>query len=251
MKGLTAIKLFIVFSFPLLEIPTLPANSSAITVFDPSNFAQNALTAIRDLQSNINEARMLANDVVSLANEAKNLTSLPFDVINEFSTQFSQLFLVVNSIDGMMEDLETLESKFDELYPDFTNEANAVSRKAITESVREWIQKSRDSIEGANKVQAQVMDSLPKTQSQLEELMSNSQGAIGILQATQAGNQIAGTISGNLLSLNTQLAALSQAHNSFLMEINSSAASARNRMDHVLDGWTDSRSERQIEENPY
>jgi P-type conjugative transfer protein TrbJ len=53
--------------------------------------------------------------------------------------------------------------------------------------------------------------------------MSDSQGAVGILQAAQAGNQIAATVSGNLIQLNAQLATYTQAHTAYLMEVNSAS----------------------------
>lgn len=251
MKTKNTVRVIFLLVFIPLNIETTARSAQAITVFDPSNFGQNVLQAVRDLQSNINEARMLANDVISLANEARNLASLPFDLIQEFTGQFQELFTVVSSIEGMMDDLANLESKFEELYPDFTERFDPVSRKSMSEDVRQWIKKTREMMEGANKVGSQVLQTLPQTQAQLETLMSDSQGAVGILQATQAGNQIAGTISGNLMNLNAQLAAYTQAHTAFLMEINSSAAAAKNRMEHVLDDWGKPYSGRSLDENPF
>ncbi len=110
---------------------------------------------------------------------------------------------------------------------------------------------TRSTVLGAVKTGAQVLDSLPKSQEQLTALMSNSQGAVGILQATQAGNQIAANIAGQLLNLNAQLATYSQAHASYLMSINASADGARKRMEHVLDGWGQGYEGKMIEENPF
>ena len=251
MKRRTFCRLLAAFSaLPLIaSFPARPA--CAIVVFDPTNMSQNVLQALRALDSNVNEARMIANQIISLSNEAKNLTSLPYDIIEDFSGQFSNLFTTVGSINGLMQNLSTLQSRFEELYPDFANQWDPVSRQSMAEDIKRQLSATRETMLGAAKTGAQVLDSLPQTQAQLEKLMADSQGAAGILQATQAGNQIAGSVAGQLLSLNTQLAAYSQAHMSLLMEMNSSNAAARNRMDHVLDGWEKRYSGRAIAENPF
>ncbi len=237
----------------LLPLTTLMPSStaSAYVVFDPSNFGQNILQAIRLLQSNVNEARQIANQVMSLANDARNLASLPFDVINDYSNQFNRLFTTVGTINGLMQNLTNLESRFEELYPDLQNQWDPVSRQSMADDMKKWLTATRETMLGAAKTGAQVLESLPQTQAQLAQLMSSSQGAVGILQATQAGTQIAGTIAGQLINLNAQLATYSQAHTSYLMSINSSAEAARNRMDHVLDGWSSGYAGKPIKENPF
>ena len=47
-------------------------------VYDPTNYAQNVLTAARTLEQINNQIRSLQNQATSLINEARNLTSLPF-----------------------------------------------------------------------------------------------------------------------------------------------------------------------------
>lgn len=228
-----------------------PLESKAFIVFDPSNFAQSVIQAIRLLQSNINEARMIANQVISIANEAKNLTKLPFDIIQDFSSQFSNLFETTGSINGLMQNLSSLQAQFEELYPNFLEMYDPVSRSSMADDAQRWVQTTRDMILGVSKTGAQVLQSLPTTQSQLERLMADSQGAVGILQATQAGNQIAATISGNLINLNAQLATYTQAHTAFLMEWNGAEGAAKNRMDHVLDGIDTPYAGKSLPENPF
>lgn len=231
---------------------SLPLRSaSAIVVFDPSNYSQNVLQAIRDLQSNINEARMITNQVISLANEARNLTALPWDMIENFSGQFSSMFSAVGSINGLMQNLANLESRFEELYPDFNNQWNPVARTSMAEDMKRWLSATRESMLGAARTGAQVLENLPQTQADLEKLVSDSQGAVGILQATQAGNQVAATVAGQLMNLNAQLASYSQAHQSYLLALNTAAQASKNRMEHVLDGWNEPYTGKLINENPF
>ena len=221
------------------------------TVYDPANHAENILSALRQLKSNLNEARMIANQVRSLAHEVRNLTKLPFDIIADFNGEFSDLFSTMGTINGMMQNLETLESEFEKLFPDFLSQSGPEPRASIAEDIKIQIANTREVMLGAAKTGAQVLENLPKTKEELAKLMSDSQGAVGILQATQAGNQIAGTISGNLIQLNAQVATYTQAHTAYLMEINSASAAAKNRMDHVLKDWAKPSGGKSIAENPF
>ena len=58
-----------------------PPAHAQITVFDPSNFIQNSLTAARSLQEINNQLQQLTNEATMLVNEARNLTSLPFSIV--------------------------------------------------------------------------------------------------------------------------------------------------------------------------
>src|SRR3954453_24192979 len=55
----------------------VPARAQ-MTVFDPSNYSQNVLTAARALQQINNQIQSLQNEAMSLINEARNLASLPY-----------------------------------------------------------------------------------------------------------------------------------------------------------------------------
>jgi len=52
-------------------------------VFDPSNYVQNTLTAIRTLEQINNQIRQLQNEAQMLMNQARNLASLPSSVVGQ------------------------------------------------------------------------------------------------------------------------------------------------------------------------
>lgn len=237
------------FVFFTLFVPC--TSYAGIPVIDYTNLVQNILTAVRTLQSNINEATQIANQVKSLANEAKNLKDLKFDIIQDFNGQFTDLFQTVGTINGLMQDLSSLQARFDQLYPDYSAQYGPIPGYQISGETQTWITETRNMMLGAAKTGAQVLQNLPQSQSELETLMQKSQNSAGILQATQAGNQIAATVAGGLISLNTQMASYSQAHTAYLMEINSSAAITKTRMDHALDDWAQPNNSNLIAENPF
>ena len=57
--------------------PLSPAQAQSV-VFDPSNYAQNVMTAAHTLQQINNQITSLQNQARSLLNQAKNLANLPY-----------------------------------------------------------------------------------------------------------------------------------------------------------------------------
>ena len=49
-------------------------------VYDPSNYAQNVLTAARSLEQINHQIEMIQNQATSLINEARNLAAMPFSM---------------------------------------------------------------------------------------------------------------------------------------------------------------------------
>ena len=56
-------------------------------VYDPTNYAQNVLTAARSLQQINNQIQQIQQQATSLINEARNLASLPFSSLQQLQQQ--------------------------------------------------------------------------------------------------------------------------------------------------------------------
>ena len=67
----------------------VPARAQ-MTVFDPSNYSQNVLTAARALQQVNNQIQSLQNQATSLINEARNLASLPYSSLEQLQQTIGQ-----------------------------------------------------------------------------------------------------------------------------------------------------------------
>ncbi len=65
-----------------------PAQAQWI-VFDPTNYAQNVLTAARELQQVNNQIQSLENQATMLINQAKNLASLPYSSLAQLEQSIS------------------------------------------------------------------------------------------------------------------------------------------------------------------
>jgi P-type conjugative transfer protein TrbJ len=63
----------------VLALSLTPLGSSrAQIVFDPSNYAQNVMTAANTLQQINNQIMSLQNEATMIMNQARNLASLPY-----------------------------------------------------------------------------------------------------------------------------------------------------------------------------
>ena len=71
-KGLVVAALGVTVGALTTLLPSSPARAQ-FTVFDPSNYTQNLLTAARTLQQVNNQIRSLQNEATMLLNQAKNL----------------------------------------------------------------------------------------------------------------------------------------------------------------------------------
>lgn len=222
------ITMLLVLLLPLCQVV-------AITVYDPANHAQNILSAVRAAISNVNEAKMLAHQVQSLANDLKNLTKLDYSMVDEFSGDLHQLFGVLGQIDGLMSELDEVDARYSDLYPDYQEWHKGISGEDYQEQTRAWIDENRDMMRGALKTGAQILSSLPSSQEQIDKLVVDSQDAIGILQAAQASNQLTAEVGGQLIKLNSMLATWVQADASSRAQSNAERAALENRMRHVLE----------------
>ena len=232
-KYISRVSIILLLQF-VVVIPN--AGATGIPVFDAGNFSQNVLSAIRDLMSNLNEARMIAHQVESLSNQFKNLTSLPDSIADDYANQFTQLYSKMGQVHGMASNLANLEEQFEEYFPQYEMKSK-IGGEAVSAQTKKWLELSRNSMLRSSMTSAKIIEDLPRSQANVEKLLDDSDNSVGILQAAQAGNQISAVVAGNLTNLNAQLATQSQAYNSVLMQINTANSASKNRMEHVLDGY--------------
>jgi len=81
-------------------------------VYDPSNYAQNVLTAARTLEQINNQIRMLQNQATQLINEARNLEALPLTVIEPLQQQIRQTQQLLSKAQGIAYDVQAIEREF-------------------------------------------------------------------------------------------------------------------------------------------
>jgi len=100
----------------MLTATTLPASGQWI-VFDPTNYAQNVLTAARELQQVNHDIQMIENQAASLINQARNLASLPYSVLSQLEQQINQTQQLLAQAQHIAYSVSTIDQAFTQIYP--------------------------------------------------------------------------------------------------------------------------------------
>lgn len=159
-----------------------------LTVFDPANFVQNSLTAARTLQEINNQLKQLANEATMLVNDARNLATLPFNIVGQLKQTLALTNQLIAQAQGIGFQISQTNAQFGRFYPpSYASSVTGISMAA--DSYQRWLH-SLLSLYTTVTMQSQAAQNLASDESALAVLVSQSQGAIGIVQATQATNQL-------------------------------------------------------------
>lgn len=169
-------------------VSTMPAAQAQWIVIDPSNLAQNIMTAARALEQINNQVRQLQNEAQMLTNEARNLTGLDFSALNELRSTLAATNQLLQQAQGLAFNLSQMETEFARLYPDIYTAATSGNQMAIDARTR-W-RNSLEALRTATAVQSQAVQNFASDEQTLTDLVNRSQSAVGALQAMQATNQL-------------------------------------------------------------
>ena len=187
----------------LSPILTSPAHAQW-TVFDPSNYAQNVLTAARTLQQINNQITSLQNEATMLINQAKNLASLPYSSLQQLQQNVQRTQQLLSQAQNIAFDVQNIDQAFQSQYGNVS--LSATDAQLVADARDRW-QNTVGGLQDAMKVQAGVVGNIDSNRAEMAALVGRSQGATGALQATQAGNQILALQSQQLSDLIAMLAA--------------------------------------------
>lgn len=185
------------------------APASAFIVFDPTNYSQNLLQAARALEQIQNQITSLQNEAQMLINQAKNLTSLPTSLLGQIEGNFSQMKTLLGEADKLAYSVQDIESQFTSTYKNFGSD---LSSQQLVDGARERWQTSVSAFEHSLKTGAVAVDNIEGTQEQTSALVGASQSAVGVLQATQAGNQLLAVQARQVSDLTAMMAAQGRAN---------------------------------------
>lgn len=172
---------------PLALSPMMATPAHAIIVFDPSNYAQNVLTAARTLEQITHQITSLQNEAQMLINQAKNLASLPFSALQQIQQSVQKTQQLLQQAQGIAFNVQQIDQMFQQKYG---NVSMSASDQQLVANARSRWQNTVGGLQDAMRVQAGVVGNIDSNRTQMSALVSQSQGATGALQATQAGNQL-------------------------------------------------------------
>lgn len=213
-----------------LSVPTvMPAPAHAQfgiggIVYDPTNYAQNVLTAARTLEQINNQIEMLQNQARQLLNEARHLQSLPLSVLEPLQQQIRQTQQLLAQAQGIALDVQTVEREFASKYKSI--DLSGPQRDLVRQAQERW-QNSVLAFEDALKIQAGAVRNIDGSRDAINSLVSASQSSSGALQAAQAGNQLLAIQSQQLSDLVASVVAMGRAQ--ALDAANAAAAKAQAR----------------------
>jgi P-type conjugative transfer protein TrbJ len=191
-----------------LSMGVMPAQAQ-LAVFDPANYAQNVMTAARELQQVNNSIQSLENQANSLINQTKNLASLPYSSLVQIQQSINQTQQLLSQAQRIAYNVSTIDQAFTQVYPQAYTSA-ASSQQMVADAQTRWLN-SLAGFRDAMHVQAGVVQNLSSTSTQLTALISASQSATGALQASQSGNQLVALQTKQLADLTAVMAAIARA----------------------------------------
>ena len=214
-----------ILSVPLALSPivTTPAAAQWV-VFDPSNYAQNILTAARTLQSVNQQITQLQNEAQMLMNQARNLASLPYSSLQQLQQSVQRTQALLTQAQNIAFDVQQIDRAFQQQYGNVSMSAS--DQQLVTDARSRW-QNTVGGLQDAMRVQAGVVGNIDTNRGEMSALVGQSQGATGALQATQAGNQLLALQAQQLADLTAVVAANGRAQS--LSEAERAAAAEQGR----------------------
>ncbi|MCA0366866.1 P-type conjugative transfer protein TrbJ [Pseudochelatococcus lubricantis] len=173
-------------------------------VYDPSNYAQNVLTAARTLEQINNQITQLQNEAQMLINQARNLASLPHSSLQQLQQGFQRTQQLLSQAQNIAFDVQSIDRAFQQQYGNVS--LSTTEQQLVADARSRW-QNTVGGLQDAMRVQAGVVGNIDTNRAEVSTLVGQSQGATGALQATQAGNQLLALQSQQLSDLVALLAA--------------------------------------------
>ena len=162
--------------------------SAQITVFDPTNYSQNLLTAARALQQINNQVQSLQNQARMLLNQSKNLSRIDFPEVQALTQKLQEIDRLMGQAQGIGYRIGNVDSEFRALYPRSLDQALTTNSQVIDAKAR--MDASMAAFNQTMQVQAQVVGNVDADGAALASIVARSQGAEGALQVQQATNQL-------------------------------------------------------------
>jgi len=212
----------------VLALAVAAPASAQLEVFDPGNYAQNVLQAARALEQVQNQVLALQNQAQMLLNQARHLQPLSFSALGELQADMGRVNALLAEAGRIANDVGAIRQEFDRNY------AGQGSDQALAAAATARWQNTLDAFRHVLEVQATVAGGVAATERETGELVGESQGAVGALQASQAGNQLLAVQAKELADLTAILSAQSRAEALEAASRAAAAAEAKARLQRFL-----------------
>ena len=172
---------------PMLASPAHAQFGFGRIVYDPSNYAQNVLTAARTLEQINNQITSLQNEAQMLINQARNLASLPYSSLQQLQQNVSRTQQLLSQAQNIAFEVGQIDQAFQQQYGNVS--LSTTDAQLVADARSRW-ENTVGGLQDAMRVQAGAVGNIDSNRAEMAALVGQSQGATGALQATQAGNQL-------------------------------------------------------------
>ena len=177
----------------------------ALTVFDPLNYEQNLLSAIRALDTVGNQIRQLQNQAQALTRMDRNLLPQSGSIAPQLQSTLANLRAQVAQGEALALTVRETEAGYQRLFP--TAYSDAVTGNVAIGAAKSRWDEAYASFKRAALLQGQVADAVGSDGRLLDDILGRSQSSLGALQASQAGNELTALGVKQALQLQTLIAA--------------------------------------------
>jgi P-type conjugative transfer protein TrbJ len=184
-----------------------PASAQRI-VYDPTNYAQNLLSATRALEQIRNQIRQIDQATAMLRQN-------PLQLSPELSQSIAEARQLFDTAQGLAFEANRVGEEIRTLYPDTWESFNLDEVLAQSD---QWLAQSRQSVERAMEAEARAVQSIERTQGRIDRALSSSSQSEGQTGAIQAGNQLLGIQASQLAEIQALLVAQGRALQTERME---------------------------------
>jgi P-type conjugative transfer protein TrbJ len=177
----------------------------AITVFDPWNYKENLLTAIRSLEEIDNQVKQLTHEAQMLMKMDLNLEQLGSSVAGNLQNSMGEIKSLLDKANGLALSVSETDAKLKVLFPD-DYAAALTSDESLKQAKSRWTE-TLSAFKRSMSLEAKVVENTTEDGNVLSDLLSKSSSAVGNLQVQQAGNELVGLSVKQQLQLQNMLAA--------------------------------------------
>lgn len=179
--------------------------SAQMTVYDPTNYSQNLLTAARTLTQINQQIQQLQNEAQMLANMGRNLSRIDFPQLQQLQQRLQQIDRLMGQAQGVDFRVDQLDERLRQLFPQ--NLEQLLGRDQRVARARAQLDAAMSAFRQTMGVQNQIVTNVRDDAEDLAAIVARSQGAEGSLQAQQATNQLLALTNKQQLQIQTMMAA--------------------------------------------
>src|SRR5215831_13589755 len=211
-QGRTSMRTLAKLMAPAVALAVVASASpchAQLTVFDPANYQQNLLSALRALAAVNNQVRQLQNEAQMLLRMDRHLQSLPGSISPQLSQVLLEMQRQVASGDAIALRVQETDAAFDRLFP--KTFADTLTGDDILRQARMRWDETHAAFKRTALLQGQITESTTADARLLTDILSRSEASVGALQAAQAGNELTALNVKQALQLQALLAAQTRA----------------------------------------